>query len=250
MSILLDLMRDLLRGARPKASEDSDLQQGFIPRLDDKMQRDMILRRAMGVFLRSPQVCAHPESDTLIRLIYGWGNELWSAWPEYLAASVTQALSSSGPILECGTGLSTLLIGAIAKRRGIPHYAFEHMPAWAAEVRTHLDRYRADTVVCCAPLKDYGDFEWYDPPLQSLPPSFSLVVCDGPPGDTRGGRRGLIPVLGKRFKLGCVILLDDAHRLKVQKIAEEWGAVLGASFQTVGSFKPYIRMDVGDPRGS
>lgn len=73
-----------------------------------------------------------------------------------------------------------------------------------------------------SPLKDYGDFCWYDAPLESMPDSFSLVICDGPPGATKGGRYGLVPFMRDRLRSGCVILLDDAEREEERTIAARW----------------------------
>ena len=45
-----------------------------------------------------------------------------------------------------------------------------------------------DSVVLCAkPLRDYGECVWYDPPLDSMPAAFPVVICDGPPGTVKGG---------------------------------------------------------------
>jgi len=101
-------------------------------------------------------------------------------------------------------------------------------------------------ILCTTPLKDYGDFCWYDAPLASMPASFSLVVCDGPPGATKGGRYGLVPVLGKRLSYGCVIMLDDAAREQELAIARRWEAELDAFLKLRGSRKPYIELTVGN----
>jgi hypothetical protein len=109
-----------------------------------------------------------------------------------------------------------------------------------------LDRYRLDSVVLCTTrLKDYGEYCWYDAPLASMPVNFSLVVCDGPPGTTKGGRYGLVPVLGKRLGPGCVIILDDAAREHELAIARRWEAELDTLVELRGSRKPYIEMTVG-----
>jgi hypothetical protein len=207
--------------------------------------RDFVFRRAMKRFLKHPE-CIYPGSPVVLDLIYGWGNDNWSALDEYLAGCVDHALSSPGSILECGSGLSTILVGAIAKKRGQRHWALEHTPAWASRVRKYLNRYELDSVVLCeTPLKDYGDYCWYDAPLESMPDSLSLVICDGPPGSTKGGRYGLVPIMRKRLKAGCVILLDDAGREPERAIASRWEAELGTSSSRIlGSLKPYIRLTV------
>src|SRR5207247_10369806 len=48
------------------------------------------------------------------------------------------------------------------------------------------------------------------------------VVCDGPPAGTRGGRFGLLSVIGDRLPAGAVILLDDADRDTEQHTLRRW----------------------------
>jgi hypothetical protein len=175
-------------------------------------------------------------------LVYGWGNELWSGWCEYLAACVEHSLTTRGPILECGSGLSTVLVGIVAQRRRLAHWALEHMPEFAAKVKTQLAKYRIDSTLHCAPLKDHGQFVWYDAPADRMPTSFGLVICDGPPGAVKGGRFGLLPVMRSRLAHDCVILLDDGARQQERQVAEDWVKLTGARYETVGQVKPFIRM--------
>jgi hypothetical protein len=209
------------------------------------MHRDIVFRRAMRRFRANPEACTHPGSPIVRDLIYGWGNESWSALQEYLTECIRHALNARGPILECGSGLTTVLMGTIAQRQGQSLWSLEHLPGWAARVQRCLDRYSLDTVVLhVAPLRDFGTFDWYDAPLGAMPDSFSLVICDGPPGGTKGGRYGLVPVMTGRLEPLCVILLDDAGREQELAIARRWEIELGASFETLGRGKPYIRMTV------
>jgi Methyltransferase domain len=207
-------------------------------------RRDLVFQQAMKQFLMDPGACAHPGNPVLIDLIYGWGNEAWSAREEYLAGCIRHSLTSSGPILECGSGLSTILLGSVAKRQGKIHWVLEHKTAWAKKVQRYLDIYQLDSVVYAKPLKDYRGFCWYDVPLESMPGSFSLVVCDGPPRRTKGGRYGLVPVMKERLISGCIILLDDAARHEELEIAKRWETELDAPFNIQGTVKPYIKMVV------
>ncbi len=204
--------------------------------------RAKVFRHAMNQFLTNSSACTHPDNALLTALIYGWGNEAWSAREEYLAACIAHALIARGPILECGSGLSTLLIAAIAKRQGLSYWAFEHQPIWANKVRGYLNEYELNSVIHSNPLKDYGDFCWYEAPLKLMPENFSLIVCDGPPKRTKGGRYGLVPVMKGRLKSGCRILLDDAYRCEELEIANRWAEELDASFVICGAAKPYILM--------
>jgi hypothetical protein len=214
--------------------------------VDSTQDRDLVFSEAMKEFVDDPEACIHPGRSVIANLIYGWGND-WSAKEEYLGCWLEHSLHVQGPILECGSGLSSVLVGVIAKIRGCPHWVLEHLPFWASKVQRCLDVHELDsTVVCTRPLKEFGDFSWYDPPLQSMPDSFSLIICDGPPGSTKGGRYGLASVMRDRLKPGCTILLDDADRKDERSIARRWAAELDGTFEIVGRAKPYIKMSLVD----
>jgi len=211
--------------------------------------RGMIFRSAMKKFIRDPEAAIRDDHRILTRLIYGWGNEGWSALEEYLKGSLQRVAASREPILECGSGLSTLLAGIVVQRTGNSLWSLEHERSWADRVRKYLDAYRIRPAhVIDAPLRDFGDFSWYSVPFEDLPTGFSLILCDGPPGETRGGRYGLIPVMGKRIKDGAVILLDDAGRPEEQSIAKRWERELKATARLCGEQKPYFEIVL--PAGS
>jgi hypothetical protein len=196
--------------------------------------RQFVFRSAMGRLLRDPH-CLN-DNDVLSSLSYGWGNSFWSACDEYILACAQHAWTCDGPILECGSGLTTIVLGAIAHKTGQTVWTLEHNERWAQRVRNVLFRYRIRSVrVMVHPLRDYGPYSWYVLPLEEMPKSFSLVVCDGPPHNTPGGRYGLLPVMGDRFVPGATILLDDAGRTPEQNIAARWAEELGTTVTTHGS---------------
>ena len=200
---------------------------------------------AMRRFAADPEAAVAPGSRVLAELISAWGNAGWSAQEEYLRVCITEALSSNGPTLECGSGLSTLLLAVVAQRGGFEHWALEHQREWSVRVQRDLARYGLPAArVSTAALKSYSGFDWYDPPLGRMPSRFALVVCDGPPSGTVGGRYGLVPVMGDRLQPGCVILLDDAWREDERAVARRWDAELGATHELVSCSKPFIRMVV------
>jgi hypothetical protein len=213
----------------------------WLRRTYDALRFDAALRR----FVANPLAALAPDSDLLVELISAWGNSGWIAQEGYLRACLTSAVNSTGPTLECGSGLSTLLLSVVAQGRGQEHWALEHLTEWDLKVRRCLARYRLHAVrLHTAPLKSYGDYAWYDPPLASLPRNFVLVVCDGPPADTVGGRYGLVPAMRDHLAPGCIILLDDAGREEERAIARRWEFELGASYHIVDDEKPFIRMIV------
>jgi predicted O-methyltransferase YrrM len=197
-----------------------------------------LLDATLAEYARS--VAAGPVSDELLqRLVRVWGNAEWSALPEYMQCFIEAARSTPGPILECGSGLSTLLMGlqkAPSQRR---LYTLEHHPEWHARMQGELARQRITGVdILHAPLQDYGAFTWYRPAVE-LPRGFTLVICDGPPSVTPGGRYGLLPVTAAHLAPGCVILLDDAARPDEQAALARWREEYGVTWEMAGNAAPY-----------
>ena len=177
--------------------------------------------------------------------IFGWGNERWTAEAPYLSEVVRAAEKVKGPILECGSGLTTLLMGAIASRRGIQVHALEHTLEWHARVSEALDRFGMTNVTLhLAPLRDFGTFDWYDARLDELPNDFALVVCDGPPGVTRGGRSGMLPMMREKLAKTVSILIDDTNRVAEGQLARQWIGELGAANGLHAGGRGFARIDV------
>jgi Methyltransferase domain len=205
------------------------------------LHRRASFKQALRRFMRDPVRVAERPGPVFDQLVYGWGNSGWSGQREYLQACIEHALECRDAILECGSGLTTLLVGFVAQSRGLPMWTLEHLPEWASRVQGALSRFHIDGVhLCTRPLRDYGDYDWYSLPLQEMPDRFGLVICDGPPAATRGGRYGLGPVMRERIAGGCTILLDDAVRSEEQHVAERWSRELGMSCDRRGTEQMYF----------
>ena len=100
MGLIVDAARALMR-----ASATSRLQE---------MHRQRVFSRAMSQYLDDPMGSLENPDALFGRLVCGWGNESWSALTEYLEACVRHADEARRGILECGSGLSSLLVGAVA----------------------------------------------------------------------------------------------------------------------------------------
>lgn len=173
-----------------------------------------------------------PEADVLAELERAWGDDGWRAAGGYLEEVARFAMAARGPVLEIGSGLTTLILGALVARRDIPVWTLEHHPDYFGHTQETLKGLGlANVHLTLAPLRDYGEFCWYDPPLDKLPCDFGLVIADGPPGDVKGGRFGLLPVLRSHFAPGVVVLLDDAERARERAVLEKWQNEYGLSQQ-------------------
>ena len=181
-----------------------------------------LFRQAMSevASLRPGEV---PPRELLRRLRLGWDNQGWDAKLDYLETILQSASATEGPILECGSGLTTLLLGQLAGRRGVQTWSLEHNREWYLRVSSALRKHRVDGVnLCYAPLRNYEGFNWYNPPLEEMPGKFSLVICDGPPDLANGGRYGLVPILRSRLANKAVILFDDAKEPGQPEVLRRW----------------------------
>ncbi len=194
--------------------------------------RERIFRRALReIAALSPGEL--PSRRAIQQLWYGWGNENYSGHPEYLEEVIRRCAMSSDPVLECGSGLTTIVMGLFAGRRGIPVWTLEHDPEWYEYIGTALRRFGIEGVeLVFAPLRDYGEYSWYDVPIERMPERFSMVVCDGPPQKTTpGDRYGLLPVMRDRLSPGSVILFDDVQTREPDPVVSRWLRETRASFK-------------------
>jgi len=173
-----------------------------------------------------------PSRELLKKLRLGWDNQGWDAKLDYFEEIARRAVTTKGPILECGSGLSSLVMGYLAGKRNVEVWSLEHNSDWHRRVSSVIKRHRVPGLnLCLAPLRDYGEFNWYDPPLAEMPEKFGLVICDGPPDLAHGGRYGLLPVLGNRIESGSVILFDDAREPGQPEVLQRWATETGASVE-------------------
>lgn len=102
----------------------------------------------------------------------------WGCPVEVLAFVVAMAAKADGPIVETGSGLSTILIAAATDQ---PVYALEHSEEFA--LRLERLAYEAgggfgNLAVVRAPIVN----RWYDPSdFAALPSRFAFGFIDGPP---------------------------------------------------------------------
>ncbi|MEM9531713.1 MAG: hypothetical protein AAGA23_12400 [Pseudomonadota bacterium] len=184
-----------------------------------------------------------PSQRDVVRLALAWGNLGYAAGVSYLTLVGRHAARTQGPVLECGSGATTLLMGAVTQLRQVPVVALEHNPDWHAYVSELLSFLGFDHVrLELAPLTQYDEFQWYQAPADSAEGPYRLVVCDGPPGKTRGGRYGLLPVMGPQLSRDCMILLDDTHRSGEKQVIDHWRKHAKLTAHRLGRFGRYAEV--------
>lgn len=202
-----------------------------VKRAAKKSLLEQALRRSMRRLAALKEGEA-PSRELLSDLLTAWSNDGFAADLDYLEEVARHAATVEGHVLECGSGLTTLLAGVLAGRRGFETWSLEHHTEWHARVGAALKENNVPRAhLALAPLKSYGDFSWYDPPLHEMPGAFGLVICDGPPWTTPGGRYGLLPVMHGHLPADSFILLDDANRPDEQDALNRWSKEFGLTFE-------------------
>ncbi len=130
-----------------------------------------------------------------------------------------------GPIIETGSGLSSVVLGAVSDSQV---YSLEHSSVWAAQTVALCEEAGVGNVgVCYAPMRDL----WYDVDAFDLPAKFALGFCDGPPRSF-GTRMRFFEVLAPRCS---AIIVDDATAdMGYLRQVQEWADANGRTLQLFG----------------
>lgn len=159
-----------------------------------------------------------------------WGNSGYSASPQ-MCMEVNR-LAGEGTVVELGSGLTTLLLRTrgSAERRVV---TLEHDREWGALMADVLPE-RGDHELRVVGLTAVSEgVEWYDTPIDDLL-DVNVVVCDGPPAETRGGRSGVHHLLARR-RGEVIVVIDDVDRADEAALVDDLVCAYGTSAPTIHS---------------
>ena len=194
-------------------------------RVVDPVQREYrrwMFRRSLASLRTQVRSGGEVSPALLGRLHHWWSNDAWSVEPEFLDCMLRWLPETSGAVLECGSGLTTLVLAVATAGTGREVVSLEHDADWAARVRAALPAGGHNVDIALAPIRSYGDFDWYDGSAIERGGPFGFVVCDGPPGSTRGRRYGFAPVMQRALAPGCIVLFDDINRAEERATIARW----------------------------
>lgn len=137
-------------------------------------------------------------------------------------------------VVECGAGVSTIVLARLLAERGAGHIAaLEHDAGWADVVGRQIAAESLGAVarVIHAPLED----GWYaEAGVAALPGAIDLLIVDGPPADTAAlalARRPALDRLASRLGPDAVVVLDDIGRDGEQAVLARWESTTDWSFE-------------------
>jgi hypothetical protein len=186
------------------------------------------IRRVTGTTLRDlmPRFRDGTETEADYNEVFRYGGNNYAADAGTLALCVGLARKCAGPIIETGSGLSSVLMGAVTDQKV---YSLEHLFHWGMQTMAWADEAGIDNLgLCNAPLTAEG---WYDIDGLELPDKFAFGFCDGPPR-CHGTRMRFFEVFGPRC---TVIAVDDMKTdNNFAKKVHDWAEANGRTVQILG----------------
>lgn len=128
-------------------------------------------------------------------------------------------------IIECGCGISSVIIALAIGRRPIRFLSLEHDAHWLQSTCSALTNVELDhrVTVVHAPLYTMSfakcEFKAHSPE-QLLKMEADLLLIDAPPSSV--GRTGVLPALATRLASGACVILDDAARCPEAESVRMW----------------------------
>ncbi len=169
-------------------------------------------------------------SEQLVTFRSAWSNEGFSADVGYLAETIRLIEKHRGPVLECGTGATTIISGILGERYGFDTYCLEQDRSWSLAARHALEYHNIRRVhILDTPLQSYGRYAWYNTAGLDLPKHFGVILCDGPFVDRSRGdaiydswRYGVLPFLHRTDTTFDALLLDDVNDNRAPNVLQRW----------------------------
>lgn len=155
----------------------------------------------------------------------------WAISPDF-ASLILSKMKETRPtnILECGSGISTVLIAYYLKKINKGHlYSFEHDKEYAESTVDLLKRHDLLPYVTIfnTDLIDHDingkSWKWYNTDQMNKDIKFDLVIIDGPPFQVQPkSRYPALPILDNFFNPNAVILIDDCAREQDNEVINDW----------------------------
>jgi predicted O-methyltransferase YrrM len=130
-------------------------------------------------------------------------NNPWGASDELLICAVAAARKADGPIIETGSGLTSVLMAAATAETV---YCLEHNPHFANQTRAMAQAAGVFNIAIVHCEINDGWYDLSDEDIDAMPAFFALGLNDGPPRQI-GDRMRFFDVFGGQCKM---ILSDDA----------------------------------------
>jgi len=220
----IDQLNSDLKRVEQKLDDFIDMQSNLGTNLDDKFENQFLQTESLlAIYKRLPNLKLLPPTRG------------WAGSPDFLA-KISELILKEKPclILETGSGVSTIIIGAAleANNKGkvisLDHNEFySKVTKGNIELNEIADR----TEVIYSDLVEYNingqNWKWYEINPLEFSEKIDMLIIDGPPGSTQPlARYPAVPLLFQYFSDSITILLDDSNRIDESTITQKWKAFL------------------------
>lgn len=160
----------------------------------------------------------------------------WAASPDLLLLLYRLTLEKKPAlIVECGSGVSTVVLAKAAATYGGRVVSLDHDPAYCLATQSELQRQGLSADVRLAPLVHTDQGPWYDLGAVGDLSDIELLFVDGPPAATGPQARfPALPLLVQRCAPTLTVVLDDTARPDEHEIGERWAASYGLTATQIG----------------
>lgn len=186
-----------------------------------------------------------PSLATISELYAHWGDPLTQGGESYLRSCLAEARAASGPIVQCGAGLLSLVLGSLCQTSAVPArqlWCLEHDPHWANTIRSWLTQYRMGRVhVITSRPHLFEEFVWYAADPERLASGVSLVLCEGGRA-APSGVPGALARLEPRLADPSIVLARGVGRADDLRRAHQWAKDHGASCVVVDREQGFVKI--------
>lgn len=212
-----------------KIYADTELRLGHAGTVVYKDSFGAYLRRVGGLTMQHliPKFRDGTEAPTDYDEAYQLCPNVWGADAGVLSLCVGVARKCRGPIIEAGSGLSSVLMAVTNPEQEV--HALEHSEYYASRTKQLAKECGADNLtVHCVPSDDL----WYDLGAANIKhKKFALGFCDGPPR-IHGTRMRFLDEIAPACS---VVIVDDyGTDLKCAGKVNDWALINNRSVQRLG----------------
>jgi hypothetical protein len=174
-------------------------------------------------------LAGNADIKTFEKLFMLWDNH-WSATPPMLLEAYNRANEKDGDILECGTGLTTIVMACAIKGTIKRIVSLENDETWIGKIAAKLLRYGLLDNVDLRYSPIVGGWYYLAKPIGIIP---SLTICDGP--ERKYGRAGLFELPGLNVD-NSVLIMDDTNDPAMLDLAKAFAEKNGKTVDFRGRF--------------
>ena len=163
----------------------------------------------------------------------------WAVSPDAILYLLRTAIKQNArSIVECGSGVSTIVLAKYMKENGGGHvFSLDHDEKYAEDTRALLRLHGLESyaTVYTAPLAEIiigsRPYKWYHGEvITALPDNIDMIFVDGPPApDGSFNRFPALNMLKNKMCQKCTIVMDDVVRADELAISKIWAESMGRS---------------------